>query len=86
MSDHASACRSLEFTGGVGFPCDCGKARHEAEIADIHGRLSAEQRLSGRLEVELAQYRDALSEILHGEDLTIEDAREIAYGQIGRKR
>jgi len=83
-SSHTESCRSLEFTGGIPWPCNCGKARHDAEMVDIQGRLSSEQRRAARLEVEREQLRDALSEILHlsEADNTFSDAQEIAYSAL----
>lgn len=83
MHTHAPCCRSLEFTGGIPWPCDCNAVKHDAEVGHLQGRLSGEQRRAARLEAERNTLRAALSEIFHlGDEATLDDAREIAYSAV----
>lgn len=75
-------CRSLEFTGGIGFSCNCGKDKYDGEILKLQSNVSNTQDRILRLNVEYVQLRDALSEILHLESGSLSDAQEIAYSAL----
>jgi len=80
---HFDSCRSLEFTGGIGWPCNCGRAVLDAEKERYEGLLSAEYRRYATSHERANRLHDALSEILHLEaGATLSDAQEIAYSAL----